>query len=330
MLRIEHHWYRRSLTWLTLLLLPLSYIFHIISLIRIFLYRFGIKKTIHFSMPIIVVGNVTAGGTGKTPLVIWLANFLKSEGFAPGIVSRGMGGKKQHSPLWLDAASDPEQIGDEAILLAKHTSCPVVVCIDRVAAVKELLGHTACNVILSDDGLQHYRLGRAIEIAVLDGERGLGNRCYLPAGPLRESPKRLQKVDFVIQQGGEKSHYFQMQLEGEKLVSIKDSQNKMQLQALSGQTVNAVAGIGNPERFFTLLQSHGLQVIEHIFPDHYLYQASDFNAFNQYPIIMTEKDAVKCIRFADERYWYLPVAAKLSPDFSTTFLERVRRLYAKN
>jgi len=323
-LNLERHWYNRSLTWLTILLLPLSYLFRFIVRLRQFLYRHQFIKTTHFPVPVIVVGNLTVGGTGKTPLVLWLAHFLKTQGWRPGIVSRGMGGAKQFVPLWVDAHADPQNVGDEAILLARHSACPVVICIDRVAAVKELLGNTDCNIVLSDDGLQHYRLGRRIEIAVLDGERKLGNGYLLPAGPLREIPQRLQQMDFVVQQGEKRDKdYFQMQLQGNEVVSLVNSQDKLPLTHFKNVKVHAIAGIGNPQRFFSTLRQHGLEIIEHIFPDHYLYQADDFNFSEQLPIIMTEKDKVKCEELSDDRFWYLPVTTVIDKEFAVKLLQKL-------
>ncbi len=320
-LNLERHWYSRSLTWLTLLLLPFSFLFRLIVRLRLFLYKHNIIKTIHFSVPVIVVGNLTVGGTGKTPLVIWLAEFLKTQKWRPGIVSRGMGGAKQETPVWVDKHSEPSIVGDEALLLARHGACPVVICIDRVAAVKELLGNTDCNIIISDDGLQHYRLGRGIEIAVLDGDRKLGNGYFLPAGPLREVKERLDQVDFVIQQGGDRqNNYFYMQLQGNELVSVVNPHKRLPLTDFKNKKVHAVAGVGNPERFFATLRLQGLNIIEHIFPDHYLYQQADFRFSDELPIVMTEKDKVKCEALADERFWYLPVVALIDKKFENELL----------
>lgn len=322
-------WYRRSYTFLAILLLPLSWVFRSLVAVRRFLYRIGVKKTVFFSVPVIVVGNITIGGTGKTPLVIWLANFLKKEGWKPGIVSRGAGGKKQFKPTWVDSESEPERVGDEAILMAKRSGCPVVVGIDRVAAVKALLANTDCNIVICDDGLQHYRLGRFIEIAVLDSERRLGNHCFLPAGPLREAKSRLKTVDFVIENGATKQGVLTMQLLGDQLASV-DAEKSLSIDHLKNQTVHAIAGIGNPGRFFTFLRDKGLQVIEHVFPDHYLYREADFAFKDSYPIIMTEKDAVKCKKWADKRFWCLPVDAKIDKVFQVAMLAKLRDFKPKS
>jgi tetraacyldisaccharide 4'-kinase len=324
-LHLEKHWYQKSYTGLTILLLPLSWLFRLIIASRQFCYRIGLKKTIHFQTPVIVIGNITAGGTGKTPLVIWLAQFLKAQGFNPGLVSRGAGGMKHYLPQRVNAESDPRMVGDEAVLLAKKTHCPMVVCIDRAAAVAELLVSSNCNVVIADDGLQHYRLGRAIEVAVIDSERQLGNGCLLPAGPLRELPARLKKVDYIVTQGEwGGSTYLTMRLHGEELHAIQ-GEAKKPLNQLAHQLVHAVAGIGHPERFFATLRSSGLNIIEHVFPDHYLFKKSDFYFPDCHWIIMTEKDAVKCQFIADERFWYLPVAATVDKRLGESIVEKLKQ-----
>lgn len=316
-------WYHSSLTSISILLLPLTWIFHLIVMIRHFLYRIGVFKTTYFSVPVIVVGNIAVGGTGKTPLVIWLANFLKSKGLQPGIVSRGIGGKQHTLPYWVEKHSAPALVGDEALLLTRRTGCALVVCIDRVAAVKELLAKTNCNVVISDDGLQHYRLGRSVEIAVIDGQRGLGNQQLLPAGPLREPPQRLKQVNWIVRQGEALQDEFAMQLHGEYLSSLHFSSIQQPLKHWRGKTVHAVAGIGHPERFFSMLERIGLTVIRHRFPDHYLYRIKDFKFSDSLPIIMTEKDAVKCEEFADERFWYVPVDAIIDEALGEAILLKI-------
>lgn len=323
-------WYDRRYIWATILLLPFAFIFKWIVALRTFLYRIQVKKTIHFPVPIIVVGNITVGGTGKTPLVIWMVNFLKEQGLRPGVVSRGYGGKKQHQPCWVTSQSDPHEVGDEAILIAKRADAPLVVAVDRVAAVRELLAKTNCNVVITDDGLQHYRLGRDIEIAVIDGERGLGNRHFLPAGPLRESQQRLKKVDFVVYHSEAKPGVLTMQLIPHHLAAVSSENKNTVLEQLKNTTVHAVAGIGNPERFFSLLRKQGLQIIKHVFPDHHLYCAADFHFNDSLPIVMTEKDAVKCKHFADERFWYLPVEVKIDKVFQVALMAKLTDLGAYN
>lgn len=323
---IERHWYRRSLTWLTFLLLPFSLLFRLIVGVRRFLYKHKILKTTHFNVPVIVIGNITVGGTGKTPLVIWLATMLKNKHWRPGIVTRGMGGDRHMRPLWVGSHSEPHRVGDEAMLLSRQTACPVVICVDRVAAVNALLKETDCNIILSDDGLQHYKLGRDLEIALIDGDRQWGNNHLLPAGPLREPKNRLNHVDFIVQQGGDSHDKYSMQLDGNYLVSIIDSSHQVLLNSFEDKKIHAVAAIGNPSRFFAALRSHGFDIIEHVFPDHYLYQSSDFNFQDSLPIVMTEKDKVKCEKWADRRFWYLPVTAKLDIKFEQDFLSKLEAI----
>ena len=316
MRQIESLWYRSSHTWLTFILLPFSWLFHLIVAIRYFFYRYHIKKTVHFSVPVIVVGNITVGGAGKTPLVIWLANYLRKKGYRPGIVTRGVGGEKQAVPRWVDKTADTREVGDEAVLLARRTGCPVVVGVDRAAVVAELLDKADCDVVISDDGLQHYRLGRDIEIAVVDSVRQFGNASLLPAGPLREPLSRLQRVNFVVwngkralQQQKTAANEYNMQLVGDECCLVRDANQRMSLAGMSHQSVHAIAGIGHPERFFMALRDKNLMVIPHSFPDHYHYQQGDITFADNLLVLMTEKDAVKCTEFADERHWYLPVDA---------------------
>jgi tetraacyldisaccharide 4'-kinase len=320
---INRHWYRSSVTWLTLLLLPLSWIFRLVVKVRRALYRAGIKKVSRFDVPVIVVGNITVGGTGKTPFVLWLAEFLTQQGFRPGIVSRGYGGKKHSAAIYITHETSAHEVGDEAIMLARRAGCPVVICVDRVAAVKELLDTMHCDIVISDDGLQHYRLGRDIEIALVDGKRRFGNQYLLPAGPLREPVKRLSEVDFVVAQQNPLPGEFEMSLHGDKLVSVKNSDSKVPIQDFSHQKVHGVAAIANPERFFAALGSYEIDVIKHSFLDHYLYKSADFNFKDKFPIVMTEKDAVKCKKFADEKFWYLPVRAIVDAAFGEALLRKI-------
>lgn len=311
---LSQAWYSKSFTLLTLLLLPFSGLFGVCVAVRRLLYRMGILKTFHFNVPVIVVGNLTVGGTGKTPFVIWLAKFLQTHGYKPGIVSRGVGGKKQVLPHRVKSDDPVNQVGDEALLLAQNTDCPIVLGVDRVAAVRELLKKSDCNIIISDDGLQHYRLGRKIEIIMVDGERRFGNHCLLPAGPLREPVSRLRAADFVVintGSGEDEKDAYTMSLEPLEFISIANSQHKINYPEFSRNKIHAVAGIGNPQRFFTSLKNAGFDVISHPFPDHHNYQAHELNFPDSLPILMTEKDAVKCGSFADDRYWYLNITAKI-------------------
>jgi tetraacyldisaccharide 4'-kinase len=303
------------------LLAPLSAIYRLIISIRYWLFRLGIKKVTRFSVPVIVVGNITVGGTGKTPLVIWLANLLQQKGFRPGIVSRGYGGIAKQYPQWVTQESDPTIVSDEAVLLAQKTKCPVMIAPNRVMAVKDLLTKSDCNIILSDDGLQHYALARDIEIAVIDGKRRFGNGFCLPAGPLREPKNRIKRVDFTVTNGGEDPGEYQMQLIPDLIYNLRQPDRALTSKIINNQQIHAVAGIGNPERFFNSLRLLGYSFIEHPFPDHHLFQKHELEFGDNTIIIMTEKDAVKCKYFADDRYWCLPIKAELPDEFSQQLLK---------
>lgn len=323
---LAKYWYDHSLHLWTIFLLPFSWLFAGMVWFRRILYRLGMIKTYHFNIPVIVVGNITVGGTGKTPFVIWLAQFLRDKGYHPGIVSRGIGGQPHYLPYQVQVNDSPTKVGDEAILLTKNTNCPIVIGINRAVAAAYLLQHTNCDVIISDDGLQHYRLGRDIEIAIVDGQRYFGNQHFLPAGPLREPISRLEKVDFVVVNGGEDSHYYAMVIEPRELVSLQNEQIKFEIANFPHKQGYAVAGIGHPERFFNLLEENGFELIPHIFPDHHLYQAKDFNFAQGLPVLMTEKDAVKCESLANERYWYLKIDVKIDKRLQEELLLKISTL----
>jgi tetraacyldisaccharide 4'-kinase len=314
-MNVESVWYQRQL--FSYLLWPFSWIYRAVIAMRRGLYGCGMLKTMHFPVPVIVVGNITVGGTGKTPLVISLADKLKQSGWRPGIVSRGYGGSATRLPQRVRPDSDPQLVGDESVLIVRKTGCPMVVCRDRTAAVATLLNHYDCNIILSDDGLQHLALGRDIEIAVVDGERRLGNGFCLPAGPLRESASRLKSVDFIVNNGFDHPGEWRMDLRPEKIYQLLDPSRRLSAAELNGLAIHAVAGIGHPQRFFKVLEKAGFNVLPHAFPDHYLFHKSDFDFNDRAPIIMTEKDAIKCLPFTDERFWCLPVRAELSTNFFT-------------
>ncbi len=311
-------WYRRSI-W-SYCLFPFSLIYLLIIKIRFWLYRSGFKKITRFPIPIIVVGNLTVGGTGKTPLVIYLAKLLRDQGLKPGIVTRGYGGKAEHYPCVATQGSSPQQVGDEAILLAAQADCLVVVDPNRVNAVNYLLQNYDCNVVISDDGLQHYALGRNIEIVVIDGQRRFGNNFCLPAGPLREPVTRLSKVNFIVVNGEAKAGEIAMQLIPDTIYNLKQPEKKLDIHNLQDKTVHAVAGIGNPKRFFDQLRELKFSVIEHPFPDHHVYRSQDLNFDDNHLIVMTEKDAVKCREFSNEKIWCLPVSAKLNSEFDKQLL----------
>ncbi|MEM9301105.1 MAG: tetraacyldisaccharide 4'-kinase [Pseudomonadota bacterium] len=272
--------------------------------------------------PIIVVGNLTAGGTGKSPLVIWLAGRARGLCFRPGIISRGHGGRPQEAPRFVDARTDPAEVGDEPVMLARETGVPVVVCRHRLEAARAIAGEV--DLIIADDGLQHRALPRAYEIVVRDAVRGFGNGRLLPAGPLREPVDRLESVDLVIDGGSPDG----LQLQPEALVHLRTEQSE-RLDALRNRaSVHAVAGIGNPDRFFADLEGAvGRSVVRHAFPDHWAFARTDLADLETACVVMTAKDAVKCSEFAGEDWWRLasrPVLAEPAETAITTWLRSLR------
>ena len=316
-------WYRGGLHPVVIFLLPISWIFAFCVFLRRWLYRIHVLKTISFKVPVIVVGNITVGGTGKTPFTIALVKLLQAQGYRPGIVTRGVGGKKQNVPRLIEVNDLPSEVGDEAILLANNTQCPIVIGVNRVAATRELIDKSHCDVVISDDGLQHYRLGRTLEIAMVDGIRYFGNQYLLPAGPLREPISRLNSADFTVVNGDTSSYLYTVNFQPREFVSLLDAQQKKSCDEFLNLTVHAVAAIGHPQRFFSLLRELGINIIEHVFPDHYLYEKKDLQFSDNLPIIMTEKDAVKCLEFADERYWYMKIDVKMNSILQENILKKI-------
>jgi tetraacyldisaccharide 4'-kinase len=320
---IEKQWWRIG-PW-QLVLAPLALPFRLASATRRLLYRSGVVKSARLPVPVIVVGNITVGGSGKTPLVLWLAEFLRTHGWHPGIVSRGYRGRAR-GPLPVNAGSDPEQAGDEPVLLARRAGCPVWVGRDRVAAARALLAaEPQCNVVLADDGLQHYRLARDLEIAVVDGERRFGNGLPLPAGPLREPVSRLAETDAVVWHGAAPSgeRQYAMRLVGDGFWNLLNPEALAGPGAFRGRRIHAVAGIGNPQRFFRHLRDLGLEGESLAFPDHHRYRPEELRFPDGEAVLMTEKDAVKCIPFADERMWALAVAAEVDPRLGEAVLGKI-------
>lgn len=310
---IEQHWQRRGVV--AIGLWPLSLLFRLVAELRRLLYRRGWLHSRTFRVPLIVVGNITVGGSGKTPLVTWLSAHLRGRGLRPGIVSRGYGGKADRWPQQVLPGSDPTLVGDEAVLLAQRTGCPVWVGPDRPAAVDALLRHTDCDLVISDDGMQHYAMGRDLEIAVIDGERRFGNGWMLPAGPLREPLSRMRTVDLVVCNGSPHSGEYAMKLQHPRLRPLSDGGVARDIADFQGRRVRAIAGIGNPQRFFDMLGQHGLRVDPRPFPDHHAYQARDLVFADELPLLMTEKDAVKCARIVKGDAWVVTVDAQLEPAF---------------
>lgn len=265
------------------------------------------------SPPVIVVGNITVGGSGKTPLVIAVVKWLQSQGRTPGVVSRGYGSNAPGYPFLVDSQADPAVCGDEPCLIAGRTAVPVVISPDRPVGVQRL-AELGCDVVVSDDGLQHYAMARAFEIVVLDGARGLGNGHCLPVGPLREPVSRLESVDAVVingeARGADMPAGMHMQLQPGLLQALRSGEQHSAAEwPAAKRRVHAVAGIGNPARFFDTLRSLGFDPVEHAFPDHFSYDAASLNFGDELPVLMTEKDAVKCQGFAGPDWWYLPVDA---------------------
>jgi tetraacyldisaccharide 4'-kinase len=313
------------------MLLPLSGLYWLLITLRRCLYSLGILGRHRAIVPVIIVGNITAGGTGKTPVTIWLAGELQKRGFKAGIVSRGYGGSKSSTSMRVDTASDPDVVGDEPVLLAKRTGCTVVVDSNRARAA-QMLVDDGVNVIIADDGLQHYRLERMYEICVIDGARGLGNRFLLPAGPLRETIDRLGEVDQVLINGRRgdnvaertavEQNAIEFELVAREITRLNGSLTRP-IGGFSGTTVHAVAAIGNPARFFDMLRAHGIQVIEHAFQDHARLSVNDLRFGDDFEILMTEKDAVKLDATSSDKYWTVPVDLEIDPVLSSPWLEQI-------
>jgi tetraacyldisaccharide 4'-kinase len=328
--RLQQLWYRDTPP--PLALRPLAWLFGLVVRLRRTAYERGWRRSERLPRPVIVVGNLTVGGSGKTPLVIWLSARLRGEGLSPGIVLRGYGGTAARGsvPRRVEPGSDPDEVGDEAVLLRRRTGEPVAVCRHRVRAARLLLD-AGVNVILSDDGLQHLAMARDFEIAVVDAERGFGNGYLLPAGPLREPRQRLGQVDAVVLNGAGATDRsqplrgaFRMNLVGDLLLPLGGGDPRA-LASFAGRRVHGVAGIGNPQRFFSKLRAAGLTVVEHAFPDHHRYREAEIRFADGLPVLMTEKDAVKCSKLGGPDHWYLPVAAQLADADAAALMARLRR-----
>jgi tetraacyldisaccharide 4'-kinase len=296
-------------------LAPLGWLYATGMRLRRLAYRAGLLPVRGVDVPVIVVGSLNVGGTGKTPLVIWIAEHLKALGFRPGIVSRGYGGIGRKFPQQVRPDSNPELVGDEPVLIASRTGCPVAVSPKRYQAARDLVSHTDCNIIICDDGLQHLALDRDIEIATIDGVRRFGNGRCLPAGPLRESPGRLAGVDMVVSVARAGKSEYLMVYVPRALQSLGVPARCMELEALRGRDVHAVAGIANPRRFFAMLNEAGLRIVRHEFPDHHRFTEGDVRFDDGLPVVMTEKDAVKCRGLGTRDAWCLPIDAHMTDAF---------------
>jgi tetraacyldisaccharide 4'-kinase len=315
----EAIWYRGHP--LSYLLLPLAWVYCGVVWVRRQAFRRAWLRSRRVAAPVIIVGNLTVGGTGKTPLVIWLAGALRRLGYRPGIVTRGYGGARGTTePRKVTPVSDPLEVGDEPLLLARRSGCPVATGRDRATAAQTLIEEHRCDIIVADDGLQHYRLQRDIEILVIDAERGFGNGRCLPAGPLREPLGRIREVDLTVCNGGNcLPGATLMHLLPGRAINLRLAGDSCDLDHFRGRQVTAVAGIGNPGRFFGMLRDHGIKVAERPYSDHYRFGPQDAATWPAGPVLMTEKDAVKCEGFAAGNHWYVPVEASLDP----TFLDRL-------
>jgi tetraacyldisaccharide 4'-kinase len=314
--RIEAMWYGETRSpWF----LPLSFLYGSAMAVRSALYRIGLRHRIGVGAPVVVIGNLTVGGTGKTPLVAWLASKLSAVGMKVAIVSRGYGGRTREVTR-VTLHSRPSEVGDEPLLLARRAHATVFIGRDRVAAAEEAVRDGA-DLVICDDGLQHLALKRDCEIVVIDGHRGFGNGALLPRGPLRESPRRLRRVNAVVVNGRIRrpdftlpkfvsGTHFAMNLAPGDARPVTGGGSLRSLASFRSSGVHAVAGIGNPQRFFDMLREAGLNVYEHPLPDHHPFKAGDLNFGDALPVIMTEKDAVKCAAIADDRCWYVPVTAE--------------------
>lgn len=325
---IDNLWYSPSwYHWpIIILLFPLTMLFWLMSALRRWLFRLKIKPAVNIPVPVIVVGNISVGGNGKTPLVVYLAKRLRQEGYHPGVLSRGYGGKNASYPMTVDQSSQVEVAGDEVILMRQHINCPLVVDPIRPRGALELVDKHKCDVIICDDGLQHYALNRDIEIVVMDGQRRCGNKLLIPSGPLREGLWRLDNVDFLVLNGGNVTNgEYLMSLEAGQLINVKHPNKSLSISSLT-LPVTAIAGIGNPRRFFSLLEKKQVKLKAQIsFVDHHAFSEKDMPKGR---VIMTEKDAVKCTQIAHDDCWFLPVSARLTSQFESQLLLKLKQVAA--
>lgn len=333
---VDRLWYGKGRP--LLLLTPFSWLYRTIAEGR---RRKAVEaRTKKLGVPVVVVGNITAGGTGKSPLTAWLVSSMKADGWRPVVLSRGYGGKASDSPLLVTEDTLPSIAGDEPVMLAQATRVPVIVDPNRLRAAEFALDNALGDVLISDDGLQHYRLPRDIELSVFDGSRGIGNGALIPVGPLREAVSRLDSVDFVVVNGAtatddtgrvlpdalsgiQHPRMFAMNLKPTRLVNLKTGEIRSP-ESLQGQKIRAIAGIGNPTRFFDTLKGLGAKLIAVPFPDHHRFRPEDLGSESGHMLVMTAKDGVKCSSFAPDNAWVLYVEASLPEAFSEAVLEKLR------
>lgn len=303
-------WYDSVQPW-QLLLTPLSGFFGVVLRIRRFAYRRGWLACESVAAPVVVVGNITLGGSGKTPFVIWLVELFTAHGYKPGIVSRGYGGRATYWPQQVRIDADPKAVGDEPIMLAQRCGCPVVVDPLRSRGARALIETAGCDLIIADDGLQHYALARDLEIGLIDGRRRFGNGWLLPAGPLREPISRLEHCDFLVVKGRAQGREYPMKFTGYELISVTGERPSQEPQRFAGNQVHAVTAIGDAESFFASLRRLGIEVIEHAYPDHHWFERGEIYFNDELPVVMTEKDAVKCRGFANDNHWALRFSVEI-------------------
>lgn len=320
-------WYPRSQVW-HYVLWPLALPYAFVAVLRRWFYKLGIFKVHKLGLPVIVVGNLSVGGNGKTPLVVALCKYLRRHGYKPGIVSRGYGGKTRRWPQLVTKDSDPVQVGDEPVLLAMQTGCPLVVAPNRVKAARMLSANHDVNIIISDDGLQHYALARNIEIVVINGRRKLGNGLCLPVGPLREPLARLKSVSMQVVSDGV-CDAGQLALKSRLGLVYRQGAIDRKLAPHSGP-VAAVTGIADPTRFFNSLRKLGFKFTENVFPDHHPFDRQDLQSLTDLPIVMTEKDAVKCQAMTDLPLWSLPLEFELDSAFCAELDAQLSKLDCNN
>ncbi len=330
--RVTRAWQHKSP--LLMLLWPLSLLYRCVIAARGLAYQCGWLQSYKADVPVVVVGNITVGGTGKSPLVAALVKQFQSQGMQPGVVSRGYGAQTRHVQPWqVSAGDDASQVGDEPAMLAGQVSCPIVVCTDRMLAIATLQ-EQGCDVVIADDGMQHYRMQRDVEICVVDGKRWWGNGFLLPVGPMREPLQRLQKVDCLVVNGSNGAtppqgsldgvSVFNMTLQSQDLIPLNQSASRAVVRPPEPPArVHGVAGIGHPQRFFDTLTQLGYEVIPHAKADHHCFKETDFAFREALPVVMTAKDAVKCRNLYLENAWVLPVEAELNTDFYAFLQTRI-------
>lgn len=326
---LQHRWYGKP-GWLRLLL-PLELLFRLVTALRHYGYRIGLLNSWRAPVPVLVVGNISVGGTGKTPVTIALCAALQRAGFHPGVISRGYRAQPPTFPHLVAIDDNPAHCGDEPLLIARRSGCPVMIAPQRAAAARALLQHHQCDVLICDDGLQHYALQRDIECAVVDHARGFGNGHCLPVGPLREPMRRLRGTDAVLVNGSDTvdatNKRFGFRLRPSVIVNLRSGE-KLPAREWCQRfpRLHAVAGIGNPARFFDTLSELGCAPIEHPFADHHAFVPADLQFGDALPVLMTEKDAVKCAAFAGDQCWYLQVEAALPHSLIAALIGKLRAI----